>query len=146
MNSLRIKDKDVYRIEVNDAGEYIEFDLLDINLPYRIYHAIDEIEKLMNDLQTKDCSNFTVDNMQIYENETFLKMRNILDSVLGEGACQKIFGDRNYYEMFYDFFEEMSIPREELDGKSHLDMLNFTVQGIQDRISRKYRKKKSNVL
>ena len=33
MNSLRIKNRDIYRIEVNDAGDYIEFDLLDINLP-----------------------------------------------------------------------------------------------------------------
>ena len=72
------------------------------------------------------------------------ELREIMDSFLGTNACQKIFGDRNYYEMYEDLFVEMSKPQEELGGKSHFEMLDMTSDGIKRRLIAKYGKTKSN--
>ena len=39
MDKIRVGKEDVYTIEVNDKGECIEFDLLDIELPIRCINA-----------------------------------------------------------------------------------------------------------
>ena len=45
MEKLRVEKDNVYKIEVNDKGECIEFDLLDIELPIKLINASEELEK-----------------------------------------------------------------------------------------------------
>ena len=152
MNSLRIENKDIYKIEVNDKGECIEFNLNDISNSIKFVEALKDIEKLekkytdkMKNIEVYEEDDFQSKEVQEYvkiEQEMFKEMRLAMDKVLGENACQKIFGDRNYYEMFDDLIEELSKPREELKGKSHLDMINLKSDEIHKRIMNKYQKNK----
>ena len=104
MNSIRIEKKDIYTIEVNDNGDTIEFDLADIELPFKFQRAIDGIKTLRQELKGKllvidkkkdhkGKDEFMTDNekarLELYK-ETFLKMRASMDEFLGVGACQKI--------------------------------------------------------
>lgn len=152
MNSLRIENKDIYKIEVNDKGECIEFNLNDISNSIKFVEALKDIEKLekkytdkMKNIQVYEEDDFQSKEVQEnikLEQEMFKEMRLAMDKVLGENACQKIFGDRNYYEMFNDLIDELSRPREELNGKSHLDMINLKSDEIHKRIMNKYQKNK----
>jgi len=76
----------------------------------------------------------------------FKKMRLAMDKFLGEGACQKIYGDRNYYEMFDDLLNEFTKPREELNGKSHFEMMHMGSTDIKKRIASKYNKYQKKVI
>lgn len=158
MNSLRIKNKDVYKIEVNDRGEYIEFDLNDIGLQVKCYETIEKMQELEKEAEKKEAelsTRMSAEKMDFIEanklstqlqNETFTNARKIMDNFLGEGACQKIFGDRNYFEMFDDLFDELSRKRPELGGKSHFDKMGFKAQNINQRIMNKYKKGKKAVI
>ena len=46
--TMRVEKKDTYIIEVNDAGETIEFDLVDISLPVRFNKAFVEVGKSLD--------------------------------------------------------------------------------------------------
>lgn len=146
MEKLRIQNKDIYRIEVNNKGEYIEFDLSDIGLKVKCYEALDKIEKIANDYKSKFNNQLTEKEIAYIEQDMFKEMRKAMDSFLGENACQKIFGDKNYYEMFDDLIRELKRKRPELKGKSHLDMLNFSAEQVNERIIKKYNKKVKNVI
>ena len=118
MNKLRINRKDLYEIEVNDNGDTIVFPLGDISLPFKLEKAYNDINKIQNDLKAE----FTIidkrqdskgkddlmtknqrDKMLAWD-KAFKKMREAMDGFIGEGGCQKIFGDSNYLEMFDDLF------------------------------------------
>lgn len=158
MNSLRIKNKDVYKIEVNDRGEYIEFDLNDIGLQVKCYEALEKMQHLEKETKEREVElkkKVEAEKMGLIEinklstqlqNEMFNKARKIMDNFLGEGACQKIFGDKNYFEMFDDLFDELSRKRPELGGKSHFDKMGFKAQNINQRIMNKYQKGKKAVI
>ena len=74
--------------------------------------------------------------MEAYR-KAFKEMRAAMDCFLGDGACQKIFGDRNYLEMFNDLFDAL---------KPHLEKMEINSQGILERIKAKYGKKDDGVL
>lgn len=145
MNSLRVK-QNIYRIEVNDKGECIEFNIDDIGLRAKLYQALDDInalekkytEKVEQAKSDKECA--------LLENEMFNEARKIMDSFLGAGACQKIFGDINYIEMFSDLFNELARKRKELGGKSHLDMMKISAQATNKKIMNKYSKNSKKVI
>ena len=150
-NQFRIKKKDIYTIEVNDKGECIEFDLADVGLSLRCVEALEKIKKIKidainqekiikkkQDVPGKYISKNQKEILYLWK-DTFKKMRQAMDLFLGEGACQKIFGDRNYIEMFDDLMEELNKPREEYNGKSHMDNLNITFDGMKERIMKKYK-------
>lgn len=148
MNSIRINKKGIYRIEVNDEGECIEFDLQDVGLVYRCYEALENIEKKSKEVKekeleitknTNDAKELT-EKLILLEKEAFKELREIMDGFLGEGSCQKIFGDRNYYTMFDDLIDELTKKRKELGGKSHFDMMKISADGVKDRIKNKYKK------
>lgn len=137
-NSLRIK-KDLYEIEVNDNGEKIYFDLKDISLGNKYLKAMDRIKEEQKryskdrkdilekyNVKPEDVKEISIDKgigKEIYQLEMdfFQVARNILDEVLGENACQKIFGDSNYPEMFNELAEalEPHFRRMKFDVKSH---------------------------
>ncbi len=151
MNSIRIEKRDIYTIEVNDKGETIEFDLVDIELPFKCDRALNEVNRIANELQAqlviiskkedhKQKGKLMTANeeavMKAYR-EAFKQMREAMDAFLGEGACQKIFGNRNYIEMYDDLFRELA---------PHLEKMKLNTQGVTDRIKAKYSNKDSGVL
>lgn len=151
MNSIRIEKRDVYTIEVNDKGETIEFDLVDIELPFKCERAMAEVNRIYKELKAKlviieKKEDHKLPNEIMTANEkakleahktAFKEMRVAMDAFLGEGACQKIFGDRNYVEMFDDLFEALA---------PHFEKMKLNTQGITERIKAKYGKKDDGVL
>ena len=119
MNSIRIEKNDIYTIEVNDKGETIEFDLVDIELPFKCEKAFSDIDRITKDLNAKlviieKKEDSKLKNSIMTSNEkakieayrnAFKEMRAAMDAFLGDGACQKIFGNRNYVEMFHELFD-----------------------------------------
>ena len=151
MNSIRIEKRDIYTIEVNDDGDIIEFDLVDIELPFKCERALSEVSRIQNDLKAKMViidkkedhqqkgKLMTVNEearMEAYK-RAFKEMRVAMDAFLGEGACQKIFGDRNYIEMYDDLFEALA---------PHLEKMKLNTDGIASRIKAKYAPKDDGVL
>ena len=131
MNSIRVRNKDAYIIEVNDNGDAIEFDITDIELPFKLERA----QKMANDatkwlkgqqviISKKQDTAKKGDIMTVKERATleayrecFKKMRAAIDEFAGAGASDKIFGDKNYLEMFNDFMEEMQPHFEKMELK-----------------------------
>ena len=151
MESLRIAKKDIYTIEVNDKGETIEFDLVDIELPFKCDRAFSEVERIKKELKAKLV---IIDKKQDHKlkdrvmtaneearinayKEAYIAMRSAMDIFLGDGACQKIFGDRNYLDMFTDLAEALS---------PHLEKMEISTAGIAKRIEEKYGKSDDGVL
>ena len=151
MNTIRIEKKDIYTIEVNDNGDTIEFDLLDIELPFKCERAMNEVNRVYRELkgklviiEKKEDRKLEGEIMTANEKakleahrNAFKEMRVAMDAFLGDGACQKIFGDRNYVEMFDDLFEALA---------PHFEKMKLNTQGITDRIKRKYAQKDDGVL
>ena len=151
METLRIKRDDIYTIEVNDKGETIEFALGDIELPFKCERAFGEVRRIDKDLQAQlviiskrqdhkqEGKVMTANEEAIIKayNKAYKDMRVAMDEFLGEGACQKIFGDSNYHYMYHDLFEAL---------EPHLDKMELTSKGVMDRIKEKYGKKDDGVL
>lgn len=152
MADINIKNNGIYRIIVNEKGEYVEFDVDDIGLRVRCYEAIEKVEKLQNETQKKIENLMNSDEKDkekqatFIENDMFKELRKIIDDFMGENACQKIFGNKNYYSMFNDLFRELSKKRKELNGKSHLDMMGIQAKTINEAIMKKYQKGKEDVI
>lgn len=143
VNSIRVKNKDAYIIEVNDNGDTIEFDITDIELPFKLERA----QKMAQDAQkwlksqqviiakkqdtAKKGDLMTAKERATLEayRECFKKMRAAIDEFAGAGASQKIFGDHNYIEMFNDFMEEM---------QPHFDKMELKGIDIKKKIEEKY--------
>ena len=151
MESLRIERKDIYTIEVNDNGDTIEFDLVDIELPFKCDRAFSEVDRIKNELKAKLV---IIDKQQDHKlkdrvmtaneaarieayKEAYIAMRSAMDIFLGEGACQKIFGDRNYLDMFIDLADALA---------PHLKKMEISTDGIAKRIEAKYGKNDDGVL
>lgn len=151
MESLRIEKKDTYIIEVNDAGETIEFDLVDISLPMRFNKAYLEVEKslrwlegqiALKDKETSDSEKvglLTKGEEKLLKawDKAFKDMRKAMDNFLGEGGCQKVFGDRNYLEMWSDLLDAL---------EPHIEKMGIRNEDIKNRIKAKYSKKDEGVL
>lgn len=138
MEKLRVEKDNVYKIEVNDKGECIEFDLLDIELPIKLINASEELKKQKKIYKEKieklknENLNPAEDMLKQYEidKEFCQTMRDVLDSFLGENACQKIFGDTNRIGMFDDFFAQL---------EPHLDKIIINIKQIKKDLIEKYK-------
>ena len=142
MEKLRVEKKNIYTIEVNDNGDTIEFDLADIiGLKFKLLKTLNEIDRIIDyakkeeiiinkrqDVKGKYISKNEEDILRMW-NKTYKDMRNAMDMFLGKGACQKIFGDRNYITMFNDLMDEL---------KPHLDKIGINVNSIAKDIENKY--------
>ena len=141
MEKLRIEQKGLYEIEVNDKGETIVFDTLDLDLPFKFNDAFIQANKALEEFKTqydkirhkksKEYGVITTNDEEIrkLKDETFKKLRNALDCFLGEGGCQKIFGDRNYPAMINDLLEAL---------QPHLEKLDLSYESTSERIKEKY--------
>ena len=116
MDKIKIDNENVYKIEINDNGDYIELDLLDIELPIKFINAGKTLER-----ETKIYNNKVKALENQYKNDvkTYLykrldvdrtyckKMREMFDSWLGEGTSQKVFGNKNRIGMFDEFYNQL---------------------------------------
>lgn len=146
MEKLRINKDDTYKIEVNDAGEYIEFDLLDIELPMKCLNASKALKKETNfhKKRLSALSKKFQNNQELFfieknkaDIEFCQKMRDVFDSFLGESACKKIFGDTNRVGMFDELFEQL-IP--------HFEKMQINIEKIKDKLLEKYSSKDKGII
>ena len=142
MDKVIYKKEGIKRIQVNEQGDYIEFDLLDIELPLKVENTRKELIR-QNSIYRNRCKAI---EKQYQNNEDLLrtnlykadidfckKCREVLDGLLGEGACHKIFGDTNRYGMFDDYFEQLSTV---------LESLEVDINAIKEKLMEKYKKSK----
>lgn len=136
---------DFYILEVNDKGDTIQFDLTDISLPEKILKASEELKNIDDDyknnilqLDKEEMSKEEKARKVIEIDKNFsIKSRKIMDSFLGDGACQKIFGDANYYGMYIELFEQL---------EPHFDKMIIKSQKAKQRLVEKYKPQKSDVM
>lgn len=145
MESLRIK-KETYKIEVNDNGDYIEFNLRDINLPDKILNSAEKINKERQNLEIKmkACEKQYGNNPKLLtkkigeiQREYFKNMRYYFDGFLGENACYKIFGKDNFYGMFEELMEQL---------EKHFDKMELQIEEIKKDLVEKYSPKSKEVI
>ena len=137
--------EDFYRLQINDTDDYIEFDLTDIGLPEKILNASDNIFKIDSDYQKKikeideNCTD-EVENLRQklkLEKDKCIEMRKEFDSFLGEGACQKIFGDKNYYGMYLQLFDAL---------EPHFKKMEIKLKKGKEKLANKYLNNTKDVL
>ena len=136
---------DFYILEVNDKGDTIEFDLTDISLAEKIMNASEKIkeidtktkEKVLEmDKKTDNKIELTKEIIKL-EKEQAKEMRKAFDSFLGDGACQKIFGDKNRYGQFDELMEAL---------QPHFNKMIMKLDKAKRKLANKYLLKDSDVL
>lgn len=150
MNKIRVKSNSLYKIEVNDKGETIEFDLADPGLPLKLIDCYDKLKNLMNKMENEkgsitekedeEFNDITTikqkENLELIQNY-FIEARNILDIFLGKNACQKIFGDSNWSTMFEDLFEKLN---------PEFEKMGINIKNAQKNMANKYKNKDKRIL
>lgn len=155
---IQLKKSNILKIGIKDAdgkdtGEHLEFDLEDIDLPFRL----NDCEKQHNeDLQELKRKFLVIDKKQDVKGknsimsaneeakikalqEFYKKEEKALDLFLGDGGTRKLLNGRNPYYTMYDDISEMLKPI--------LPKLTNNAKSIEDRIRSKYsNKKEENVL
>lgn len=111
-----------YVIEVNDDGDTIEIDTMDLEFPLKFAKCFEKINKIEKDAEVQrnliakktdkkeEGELFSKNEIETFKmmNGKYNEMREALDTLLGKGASQKIFGKRNWTTMFHEFFEALS--------------------------------------
>lgn len=148
-NFIQIKKNNVLKIGIKDengvdTGEYLEFDMDDIEFPLRINKCDIEHRKNIKNLQNyfaiidkkEDKQGKYVLSWKEEEKIKYLKKfyedeMRVLDMFLGEGGTKKLLNGRNPYYSMYEDIEKMLEPIMPLLKKS---MIN-----INDAIKEKYK-------
>lgn len=158
-NSIQFKRENVLKLKLKnemgeDTGEYLEFDLEDIELPLRYQQALEEHKKNYNSLKNQlliiskkedhTGKKFLSSNQEaslIALSEFYKKEIKIMDLFLGEGKTQmildKVMRRKPYLTMFNDIIESI----EEVS-----DLFNVGYSSIEDKIKEKYSKVEDNIL
>lgn len=158
-NSIQFKRENVLKLKLKnemgeDTGEYLEFDLEDIELPLRYQQAIEEHKKNYNSLKNqlliiskkqdhsgKKLLSSNQEASLIALSEFYKKEIKIMDLFLGDGKTQmildKVMRRKPYLTMFNDIMESI----EEVS-----DLFNVGYSSIEDKIKEKYSKVEDNVL
>ena len=139
MDKVIYKKKGIKQIQVNEQGDYIELDLMDIELPFKVENTRKELIRQNNifknrckaiEKQYKNNEDLMRINEYKAEVDFCKKCREVLDGLLGENACHKIFGDTNRYGMFDDYFEQLA----EVIGNLEMD-----IKAIKEELTKKYK-------
>ena len=127
MNQLRGQSSTEYTIEVNDNGDTISMDIADPSFMSRLAKTLENMDRLSDEYKNKadeiedgiafeSSPDENGNSIKISKKELgaaelltefYSKTRNLLDDFLGKGACQKIFGDKNWFTMFDDLIEQL---------------------------------------
>lgn len=149
LGKLQLAHSGLYKIEVNDAGETITIDAEDIELPLKLNKMIEDCEKIEKqvNLQSKVIdkkevkqkgliTNIDEEYVKLYR-KSYIELRKAIDGFLGDGTCQKIFGDRNYLSMWKDLLEALN---------PHLQKITVLQKDTKDIIAEKYGDNSGDVL
>jgi len=146
-NYIRVKSETEYRIEVNDNGDEIVFDLRDTSLHSKVAKMLDTVNELTARLEKEearikattdkpriDINSESVMTQNQYDmmeliNQFYIEQRAALDAFMGEGSCQKIFGDRNYHGMIDDLMVAL---------KPHFEKMGVSTNAIMESTAQKY--------
>ena len=101
---IRVGQSEKIKIEVNDAGEFIEINTGDKRLVTRLTELMKKLKTLMEEtakvneerFQKLDPKTATLDDffsVVDYETEATEKIAEWLDDVFGIGTCRKVFGE-----------------------------------------------------
>lgn len=148
-NILKIGIKNAYG---KDTGEYLEFDLEDIDLPLRIneceYRHRKNIEWLQmqitiidkkQDKKGKNILSWKEQEKMKLIKEFYIKEQEALDLFLGENGTSKLLNGRNPYLSMYDDISEMLEPI--------MPKLKVNADSIVNKIKSKYsNKKEENII
>jgi len=140
-SSIRVKSKSEYIIEVNDNGDTISFDPNDTKLSSKLFEMYDKMDETIKKYEAKameidsrpdepykNIGNILNDNDEVLNkfmtknqydgskliDEFYTEARTVIDAFIGNGSCQKIFGDNNYNDMFADLFETLKPEFEKI--------------------------------
>lgn len=154
---IQLKKDNILRIGIRDAqgkdtGEHLEFDLEDIDLPFKLNDCekqhredIAELKRKFliidkkKDVKGKNIMSANEEAKIKALKEFYKKEEKALDLFLGDGGTRKLLNGRNPYYTMYDDISEMLEPI--------LPKLTNNAKSIEDRIRSKYsNKKEENVL
>ena len=157
METIKLKKDNILRFGIvtdtgEDTGEYLQFDLEDIELPLKINQCDFEHRRNLQWLQHQF---IIIDKKQDKKGkyllsaneetklktlkEFYKKEMEALDLFLGKEGTKKLLNGRNPYYSMYDDISEMLEPV--------MPKLSQTADDIKDKIKAKYSKKKEdNVL
>lgn len=158
INSIRLKNENILKLEIEDengvkTGEFLEFDLEDIELPFKYQEIIERLKKSRKYLQNQ----FTIIDkkqdhkgkklMSSNEEEKLKALNNfykeqveIYNIFLGENGVQKLLNGRS---LRWTTLSEI----DEIIEKQIAPKLNMTMDDITKKIKSKYsNKKEDNVL
>ena len=157
MEYINLKKDNIFRVGIKDSngkdtGNVLEFDLEDLEMPFRAqesqYQHKKNLEKLRADFALIDkkpdekgkklMSTREEERMKVLK-AFYTAEEKALDLFLGEGGTRKLLNGRNpYYEMFDDILEYLKPIEPKL--KLHKD-------DILEKIKKKYdQKKEDNVI
>lgn len=152
-NKIRIQSKNEYVIEVNDNGDTISFDLTDPELMLKFDRAFNKVKGIGESIKRKeeefkniepfqfDKQDMILTNEQRKFHEFIVKcfedMRMAFDEFLGEGACQKIFGNSNYIDMYDDLIKQL---------QPHFEKMGLNAKKLKEEIIDKYQDKDEDIL
>lgn len=152
-NTLKIGIKDEFGKEKKDENGnllYIEFDLEDIELPLKYNKCEFLIRKAKQDLKfdlliinkRQDVKGKYLlsknEEEKIKATKKYYKtMEEAMNLFLGEGAVDKIFGKKRYYEMFDDLAEQL---------EPIMPMLSDNLANITKKVTEKYKNETDDVL
>lgn len=152
MRKIRLRSETEYRIEVNDNGEYIVLDVADPTFPLRLAQYAEKVQHAVNKLKTqqdlinkqKDKKGKHILSKNEYKkltayDEIYKEIRGYVDELFGEGAAQKIYGDRNWFSMFGDLQKCLEPYLLEVYGDK-------SVNEFKKMIEKKYGNEESDVI
>lgn len=148
-NIIKLNKEDILKLEIvtsdgKKTGNYLEFDLEDIELPLKYQELLEKDEKNKKNLRNqlliiekrqdvkgkKLLSKNQEDEIKAL-NDFFKKEKDIYDLFLGKGGFDKLLNGR---AMTWTVFEEI----DELIEKQILPHLDLSMTRIQDKVKEKY--------
>lgn len=158
MEKIGLKNENILRLEIvdekgNDTGEYIEFDLEDIELPFKYQEIIERIkkskQKLKNQFNIIEKKQDHKGKKLMSSNEElklkaltdfYKEQEEIYDMFLGKNGVRKLLNGRN---LRWTTLKEI----DELIEKQIAPKLDITMDKITKKIKEKYSsEKEENVL
>lgn len=149
-NVIRVSNKSEYIIEVNDFGDTISFNLEDPELMLKLDKTYQDVRRIQSKIKAQETVIHKKQDEKtggmLSKNEKLLaematkmfkEMRIVMDGFLGENACQKIFGDKNYMTMFDDLFEQLG---------PHFTKMKLNAESFKKQVEKKYNQKEEEVL
>lgn len=156
METIRLKENNILKFAIQtadgkDTGNFLEFDIEDLELPIRLQECIEMHKKNITNLkaqyiiidkrQDKKGKKIMSANEEakIKELQNFYKKEiEALDLFLGKGGTEKLLNGRKPYLSMYDDINEYIAPI--------IPIIEEKAGNIKDKIKEKYSKKESDVI